>query len=97
MGIRYARTTKHCLWTTETDPLHIPCYSVCNKQLNNFYVGLELLGTREDADLVLLYHGVQDIAHEHCTADPEIFMDHMKFLYENSYQVLSMADYGNRF
>ena len=95
-GIRYARTTEHSLWTKETDPLRIPCYSVCNKQLNNFREGLELLGTREDAALVLLYHGVPDIAHEHCTTDPEIFADHMKYLHDNGYQVLSMADYGNR-
>lgn len=94
LGIRYARTTEHALWTKETDPLRIPCYSVCNKQLNNFQEGLELLGSREDAALVLLYHGVPDVAHEHCTTDPEIFAEHMKYLYENDYQVLSMADFG---
>lgn len=93
-GIRFARTTEHGLWSKETDPLRIPSFSVCNKQLNNFREGLELLGTREDSALVLLYHGVPDIAHEHCTTDPEIFMEHIKFLYENNYQVLSMADWG---
>ena len=93
-GLKYARTTEHALWTCETDPMRIPCYSVCNKQLANFSEGLELLGDRDDAALVLLYHGVPDIAHAHCSTDAEIFAEHMKYLYDNGYKVISMREYG---
>jgi peptidoglycan/xylan/chitin deacetylase (PgdA/CDA1 family) len=96
-GIRYARTTEHELWRKETDPLRIPCFSVCNKEAEHFQKGLKLLEGNEDSALVLLYHGVPDIAHEHCTTDPELFAEHMKYLYDNGYRVLSMADCGNSF
>lgn len=95
-GIHFARTTEHALWTKETNPLRIPCYSVCNKQLENFTEGLELLGEREDAALVLLYHGVPDLAHSHCSTDADIFKAHMKLLADNDYRVVSMADYGQQ-
>lgn len=95
-GIRFARTTEHALWTKETDPLRLPCYSVCNRQLENFTEGLELLGEREDAALILLYHGVPDLAHPRCTTDAELFKDHMKYLADNDYHVVSMFDYGRQ-
>ena len=93
-GIRYARTTERKLWTKDTDPLRIPCFSVCNKQVNCFQDGLNLLGSDEESALVLLYHGVPDVAHAHCTTDPELFAEHMKYLYDNGFRVLSMGDYG---
>lgn len=93
-GIRYARTTEHDLWTNQTDLLRIPCYSVNNKQEGNFKEGLDLLGCREDAALVLLYHGVPDLAHPQCTTDESMFADHMKYLSEHHYRVVSMFDYG---
>ena len=94
-GIRFARTTEHALWTAETDPLRIPCYSInSGKQESNFREGLDLLGDREDAALVLLYHGVPDLAHPQCSTDAELFRAHMKYLSENGYRVVSMSDYG---
>ena len=69
-GIRFARTTEHALWTKETDLLQIPCYSITSgKQKINFQEGLDLLGDREEAALVLLYHGVPDLAHPQCSTD----------------------------
>jgi hypothetical protein len=74
--------------------MRIPSYSVCNKQLANFSEGLELLGDREGAALVLFYHGVPDIAHAHCNTDSEIFAEHMKYLHDNGYKVISMRECG---
>ena len=96
-GIRFARTTEHALWTKETDPLRIPCYSInSGKQKINFQEGLDLLGDREDAALVLLYHGVPDLAHPQCSTDEELFKNQMKYLSENNYRVVSMSDYGKQ-
>ena len=36
-----------------------------------------------DAALVLLYHGVPDLAHHHVTTEEELFKTHMKYLAEN--------------
>ena len=47
-----------------------------------------------DAALVLLYHGVPDLAHRHVTTEEELFKTHMKYLADNDFNVLSMADYG---
>ena len=96
-GIRFARTTEHALWKKETDLLRIPCYSInSGTQKINFQEGLDLLGDREDAALVLLYHGVPDLAHPQCSTDEELFKAQMKYLSENNYRVVSMADYGKQ-
>lgn len=97
LGIRFARTTEHALWTKETDLLRLPCYSICDKQESNFREGLDLLGDREDAALVLLYHGIPDLAHQHCTTQTELFKAHMKYLADHDYRVVSMTEYGKAF
>lgn len=77
--------------------MQIPCYSITSgKQKINFQEGLDLLGDREEAALVLLYHGVPDLAHPQCSTDEELFKAQMKYLSENNYRVVSMADYGKK-
>ena len=95
-GIRFARTTEEALWTGETDLMRIPSFSICDTREAKFAQGLELLGDRDDAALVLLYHGVPDLAHRHVTTGEELFKAHMKYLADNDFNVLSMADYGQR-
>ena len=56
-GIRFARTTEEALWTKETDLMRIPAFSICDTREEKFAEGLALLGDREDAALVILYHG----------------------------------------
>ena len=96
-GIRFARTTEEALWTKETDLMRIPAFSICDTREEKFSEGLALLGDREDAALVLLYHGVPDLAHRHVTTEEELFKTHMKYLADNDFNVLSMADYGKRY
>ena len=93
-GIRFARTTELALWTKETDLMRIPCFAVCDRQEELFTAGLELLGDREDAALVLLYHGVPDILHHHCSTTEKLFKTHMRYLADNNFRVMSMAEYG---
>ena len=95
-SLKYARTTEHALWTKDTDPMRVPCFSICNKQVENFQKAIDMLAENknENAAAVILYHGVPDIAHEHCTTDIELFERHMKYLYDNGYKVISMAEYG---
>ena len=95
-GIRFARTTEEALWTKETDLLRIPSFSICDSRAAKFSEALELLGDRDDAAPVLLYHGVPDLAHRHVTTEEELFKTHMKYLADNGFNVLSMADYGRR-
>ena len=96
-GIRFARTTEEALWTKETDLMRIPAFSICDTREEKFSEGLALLGDREDAALVLLYHGVPDLAHRHVTTEEDLFKTHMKYLADNDFNVLSMADYGKRY
>lgn len=93
-GLKYARTTEHGLWTIDTDLMRIPCFSICNKQEKNFQKALDMLNENENGAAVILYHGVPDLAHEHCNTDFELFEKHMKYLYDNDFNVVSMADYG---
>lgn len=94
-GLKYARTTEHGLWTDKTDKMRIPCFSICNKQEENFTKALELLDAAQAGAAVILYHGVPDTAHEHCNTSPELFEKHMQILYDNSYRVISMREYGD--
>ena len=56
-GIRFARTTEEALCTNGTDLTRIPAFSISNTREKNFSDGLARLGDREDAALVILYHG----------------------------------------
>ena len=93
-GLKYARTTEHALWDKNTDLMRIPCFSICDKQEENFRKALDFPEQNENSGAVILYHGVPDIAHAHCSTKLELFEAHMKYLYDNKYQVVSMADFG---
>ena len=92
--LKYARTTEHGLWTKDTDLMRIPCFSVCDKQEENFRKAINMLDESENGAAVLLYHGVPDVAHAHCSTKKELFESHMKYLFDNNYKVVSMRDYG---
>jgi peptidoglycan/xylan/chitin deacetylase (PgdA/CDA1 family) len=85
--LKYARTTEHGLWTKDTELMRIPCFSVCDKQEENFRKAINMLDESENGAAVLLYHGVPDVAHAHCSTKKELFESHMKYLFDNNYKV----------
>jgi len=94
-GIRFARTTEKAQWNRRTtDPMRIPCFSVCSKEQDNFDRALELSSEDDDSAVVILYHGVPDEVHLHCNTPPELFEKQMRHLYDNGFKVLSMRDFG---
>lgn len=95
-GLKCARTTEHALWNLKTtDPMRVPCFAICDKDKNNFDKALQLLeeNPASDTAAVILYHGVPDIAHPWCSTEFELFAEHMKFLHDNKYNVISMKDF----
>lgn len=95
-GLKCARTTEHALWDLKkTDPMRVPCFAICDKDIKNFDTALQMLEENSSSDVaaVILYHGVPDIAHPWCSTEFELFSTHMKFLYDNKYNVISMKDF----
>lgn len=98
-GLKCARTTEQGLWDlTGTDPMRVPSYAIAEPHADLFDLAMAKAGEirNENQAVVLLYHGVPDIAHPWCNTPPEMFEAHMKYLFEQGFQVISMADFMAR-
>ena len=54
----------------------------------NFRKALDFPEQNENSGAVILYHGVPDIAHAHCSTKIELFEAHMKYLYDNGFEII---------
>lgn len=98
-GLQCARTTERTLWDLDsTDPMRVPCYSITEKEEGAWELIMKKAEEiqNENQAIVLLYHGIPDIAHPWCNMPPEMFEAHMKHLAEHDFQVVSMADFMAR-
>lgn len=93
-GLRYARTTEHGVWNNATDPMRIPCYAVCDKDLHFFDEAINMAENNPEAAAVILYHGIPDDPHPWCSTTVDHFKSQMKYLKDNDFRVVSMADFG---
>jgi peptidoglycan/xylan/chitin deacetylase (PgdA/CDA1 family) len=98
-GLLCARTTGHELWDLKkTDPMQVPSFSVTQKDEHYFDLAMKTAERieNESSAVVLVYHGVPDIGHPHCNTPPEMFEKHMKYLADNGFLVISMAEFMAR-
>ena len=93
-GFYGARTTEKRTWIYGVDdPMRIPAIPVQGDDEKLFFDALDFAVPEKNKAAVLVFHGVPDLAHPHCSLRPELFEKYMNYLYEHDYRVLSMRDF----
>lgn len=90
-GIRFARTTESGPWTRDTAPMRIPACAISLDHELQFYQAL--YQAEKGGAAVLVYHGIPEVVHPHCSNSPAFFEQNMKYLHDNGYSVISMREY----
>ncbi len=93
-GFWGARTAEKRIWDLrEDDPMKIPAFAVQGEDESLFFDAVEAALPEKDKAVVLIFHGIPDLAHKHCSLKPELFEKYMAYLHENNFRVLSMRDF----
>jgi peptidoglycan/xylan/chitin deacetylase (PgdA/CDA1 family) len=87
--INCARTTELRPWIPSIDDNYrIPAIPISKNDKEGFYNAVKLCN--KDNYVVLVFHGIPDIVHPWVTNNEETFLEFMKYLYNNDYQVVSL-------
>jgi len=89
-GFRAARTTENAAWDRANgDPMKVPATPIQGTDDALFYKAISYATDEHPA--VILFHGVPDLVHPWVHTPPECFNRWMKYLHDNSFRVIGMA------
>ncbi len=90
-GYTSARTCEQRPFRPGTDdPLLLPSFPIQGTDTSLFYNALRQQQAGEV--VVLLFHGVPDMAHEWVSTPQPLFEQYMKYLHDQDYRVISMSE-----
>jgi len=90
-----ARTTERRAWNPDKDDrFHVPACCMVDENTADFEANVEM--AQPGSPVVLVYHGVPDIAHPWCNISPENFARQMEYLHQHGFQVCSFRQYDER-
>ncbi len=87
----FARAGGDRAYDPKTDhPYLIPSWAMNSENKESIHTAI--LQAKDGKIVVLTIHGVPDIEHPWVTTTPEVLDEHLKFLYDNHYKVVSLKD-----